>query len=287
MKPAPFTYLRPSSVDDAVGLLAEHGDEAKVLAGGQSLMPLLNMRLAVPSVLVDVSSVPQLRGTSFGSGVTRYGACVVHSEIEDGVVPDRSAGLMRAAAAGIGYRAIRNRGTLGGSLAHSDASAEWPVVMAALGAEVAVRSVRGERSVSCTEFVRGYFTSALDDDELIVGIDVPESSPSTRWGLYKAARKPGEFADSLAVVVVDLDEAGQISEARVWLGAARDVPIQLSTVEAAVRGRRPDDVAAAGIGVLVSEQLGGSTDPQSRYAVHLHGVSVGRAFAQLAGEAQQ
>jgi carbon-monoxide dehydrogenase medium subunit len=288
VKPALFQYLRPSTVDEAVGLLADHGDDAKILAGGQSLLPLLNLRLAVPSVLVDISGLPELRETRVtGSGATRYGACVVHSEIEDGVVPDRSAGLMCAAAAGIGYRAIRNRGTLGGSLAHSDGSAEWPVIMAALDAEVVARSTRGERALSCREFVQGFFTNALAEDELIVGVDVPPSNSATRWGLYKAARKPGEFADSLAVAVVEVDDEGVVCNAVVWLGAARDVPVRLSAVEDALRGRRPGDMPRSEVGGLVAEQCGSGTDGPSRYAAHLHGVAVGRALAQLRAEGER
>ncbi|NMH96874.1 hypothetical protein HF526_06020 [Pseudonocardia sp. K10HN5] len=287
MKPAPFQYVRPSTVDEAVGVLGEHGDDAKILAGGQSLLPLLNLRLAVPSVLVDISRLRQLRGASLsGAGATRYGACVVHSEIEDGVVPDRSAGLIRAAAAGIGYRAIRNRGTLGGSLAHSDGSAEWPVIMAALGAEVLARSARGERAVSCREFVQGFFTNALHEDELIVGVDVPPVKPGARWGLHKAARKPGEFADSLAVAVVDVAPDGVVRSADVWLGAARDVPLRLPGVENAMTGRRPTDLSRSEVVELVAEQCRSGIDGPSRYAAHLHGVTVARALAQLTAQGE-
>ncbi|MQA82190.1 MAG: hypothetical protein GEV10_27610 [Streptosporangiales bacterium] len=288
MKPPPFEFRRPGTVDETVALLAEHGDEAKVLAGGQSLMPLLNMRLAVPSVVVDVGRLGELREVAeTAAGATRYGARVVHSDVEDGVVTDRTGGLLRTAAAGIGYRAIRNRGTLGGSLAHSDASAEWPVVMAALDATVVARSPRGERSVPCREFVQGYFTNALDDDELLVAVDVPTLRDTCRWGMHKAARKPGEFAESLAVVVAELDGDGAVLRADAWLGAARDVPVRLTAVEEALVGRRVDEVAAPDVTALVIDQLGEPADPEERYGVHLHGVTVGRAVTDLGLEAKQ
>lgn len=286
MKPAPFEYRRPSSIDETVQLLEEHGDEAKLLAGGQSLVPLLNMRLAVPSVVLDVSGLDELRETSgTGTGGTRYGAGVVHSDIEDGRVPDPVGGLLREAAAGIGYRAIRNRGTLGGSLAHSDASAEWPVVMAALDATVVARSVRGERRLPCREFVHGYFTNALADDELIVAVEVPAIGEHIRWGMSKSTRKPGEFAESLAVVVAELAADDTVTAATAWLGAATDVPLRLPAVEDALLGSSVPD-AAADVAPLVRDQLGAGSDAEARYAAHLHGVTVHRAVAQLDGAAK-
>lgn len=288
MKPPPFEYHRPGTVDETLALLAEHGDEAKLLAGGQSLMPLLNMRLAVPSVVVDVGALDGLREvTDTATGGIRYGARVVHSDIEDGVVIDRTGGLLQTAAAGIGYRAIRNRGTLGGSLAHADASAEWPVVMSALDATVVARSPRGERTVPCRGFVQGYFTNALDDDELLVAVDVPPLGDTARWGMHKAARKPGEFAESLAVVVAELDGDGAVLRADAWLGAARDVPVRLTAVEEALVGCRVDEVAAPDVAALVTHQLGEPAEPEEAYGVHLHGVTVGRAVVHLGQEAKR
>lgn len=285
MKPAPFDYRRPAAVDEALGLLAEYGDEAKVLAGGQSLLPLLAMRLAAPAVVVDIGGLAELAGISeTAAGATRYGARVVHSDVEDGRIPDRSAGLLRSAAAGIGYRAIRNRGTLGGSLAHADPSAEWPLVLSALNATVIVRSVRGERTMPCRGFVHGYFTSALEDDELIVAVDVVPAGDGIRWGLAKSARKPGDFAESLAVAVAEVDGDGAVIDAELWLGAARDVPLRLAAAPAVLRGRRVDHSVAAAVAAAVSDEIRDGAGPEARYAVHLHGVTAGRAVAQLSGE---
>jgi carbon-monoxide dehydrogenase medium subunit len=252
VKPAPFSYESPRSVEEAVALLGEHGDEAKVLAGGQSLVPLLNMRLALPSVVIDIGRVVGLRETSSTATGVRYGAGVTHAAVEDRRVPDPVGGLLHHVAGGIGYRAVRNKGTMGGSLAHADASAEWPVVLSAVGATVEARSVRGSRTIPVASLVEGYFSNTLEDDELLVAIDVPSSS--ARWGFSKIARKPGEFAESLAVARVN-------GSAEVWLGAAREVPVRV-----------PLDGLDA-----VAAQVEAVLDPEDRYKRHLHGVAASRA----------
>jgi aerobic carbon-monoxide dehydrogenase medium subunit len=283
MKPAAFAYRRAGSVDEAVALLAEHGDEAKLMAGGQSLVPLLNMRLAQPGVVVDIGGVPELAEVIEHPGGVRYGAATVHARFEDALVPDPTGGLLHAVAGGIGYRAIRNRGTLGGSLAHADSSAEWPVVMAAVGAQVLVRSARGERNAPAAGFVRGFFTSVLDDDEAVVAVDVPGLPAGARWGFAKSARKPGEFAESLAVAVLSVDEDHRIRGAEVWLGAATAVPLQVDAVGAALRDRpwgdaaRSEVVAAVGA-ALAADDGRPAADLDARYERHLHGVTVARAI---------
>jgi aerobic carbon-monoxide dehydrogenase medium subunit len=279
VKPAPFGYLVAASVEEAVSLLATHGDDAKILAGGQSLVPLLNMRLARPAVVIDVSRIAELGRAGAGpGGSTRYGAGVVHADLEDGRVPDPVHGLLRTAAAGIGYRAIRNRGTLGGSLAHADPAAEWPVVMAAVGATVRARSARGERALPARGFVRGFLTTALEPDELITAVDVPPVPAGTRWGLYKACRKPGEFSESLAAVVVQCDPDGRVTWASAWLGAARGTPVRLAALESYLAGRRPGDVAAPDVSSLVTGELDPARTDPDRYRRHLHTVSVSRAL---------
>lgn len=274
MKPAPFDHLAVTSVEEAVAALAEHGEDGKVLAGGQSLVPLLNMRLALPSVVIDVGRVSELRRpTRLDGGAVRYGATTVHASFEDRSVPDPTGGLLHHVAAGIGYRAVRNRGTLGGSLAHADASAEWPVVMAAVGATVVARSSRGERRIGARDLVEGYFTSALAGDELLAAVEVPPLGPGLRWGFHKAARKPGEFAESLAVALVG--PAG----AEVWLGAVREVPVpvQLGPIggPADWTPDRRRAVASAVADVLGDAVAG---DDEWRYRRHLHGVAACRAI---------
>lgn len=276
MKPGRFAYHLASSVEEAVSLLAEHGDEAKVLAGGQSLMPILNMRLAQPSVLVDVSRVPALTATSVHESDVHYGAATVHSRFEDGDVVDATGGLLQSAAAGIGYRAIRNRGTVGGSLAHADASAEWPVVMAACDARIEVRSTTTERSISAREFVTGFFSSALGDTEVITGIRVPRISADVTWGLHKYVRKLGEFSESLGVVVLRWS-GDVVAGADVWLGAARDVPLRVPALEEMTL-RTTQPVGIAEIESAVASVLPEQSGAEARYRQHLHAVTLSRAL---------
>ncbi|HET7529340.1 MAG TPA: FAD binding domain-containing protein [Mycobacteriales bacterium] len=277
MKPGRFAYRRATSVDEALAVLAEHGDEAKVLAGGQSLVPLLNMRLAQPQVLVDISKVEALTAASVDDGEVRYGAATVHRRFEDGDVADATGGLLRTAAAGIGYRAIRNRGTVGGSLAHADASAEWPVVMAATDARVLVRSATAERTVPAREFVTGFFSSALDDDELITEVCVPRLTADTTWGLHKFVRKLGEFSESLGVAILRWD-GGTVAAADIWLGAARDVPVRVTPLEERLVGAaRPVDAAEAE--TALAGVLPAPSNAEARYRRHLHAVTLSRAVA--------
>ncbi|WP_028935754.1 FAD binding domain-containing protein [Pseudonocardia spinosispora] len=269
MKPAPFTYHRPHTVEAATSLLREHGDDAKILAGGQSLLPIMNMRLAEPAHLVDITAIGELRQhTETATGV-RYGAATTHMHIEDGLVPDVTLGLLPHAAHGIGYRAIRNRGTIGGSLAHSDSSAEWPTVLSALDAVVHTASADGGRRIPVRELLRGFFTTALDPAELIVAVEVPRLPEGTRWGLYKMARKPGEFAESLAVALRHGDEL------QLWLGAARDVPIRLTGTENLIGDRAggSPDLSVADLVETVGADTG--ADGHSR---QLHAAAVHRAL---------
>src|ERR1700740_2005231 len=157
MKAAAVDYVRPRSLTEAVDLLAEHRGEARVIAGGQSLVAMMNLRIASPGLLIDIGRVPELSSVSGDTGAGTLGACVTHAAMEDGPVPDPSRGLMPQAAAGLAYRAIRTRGTIGGSLALADPAAEWPAVFAALDAEVMISGPSGGRSIKCTEFATGIF----------------------------------------------------------------------------------------------------------------------------------
>jgi len=265
MKPAPFDYHRPESVSEAVDLLAGLGEDAKVLAGGQSLLPIMNMRLAEPAHLIDITGIAELRRSTTGARAVTYGAATTHLMIEDGLVPDATGGLLATAASGIGYRAIRARGTLAGSLAHSDSSAEWPTLMSALNAVAHVVSAHGTRRVPVRDLLLGFLTTALEPDELIVAVEVP--SPEARTGFYKMSRKSGEFAESLAVALV------RPSGTELWLGAASDTPTRLTTTEDAVGARGADDVAPAELRDAIATDTGATGHP-----LHLHAAAVHRAL---------
>ena len=279
MKSAPFRYEAPEELGAAIELLAEHGDEAKVLAGGQSLVPLLNLRLATPSVVVDIGRLWELADHREGAGHAHWGALVRHADVEDGIVADPTGGLLRRVAGGIGYRAIRNAGTVGGSLAHADAAGEWCTVLPALDATATVASVRGTRQIRCRELLAGFFTTILEPDELIIGVDVPAGN-GWRAGYRKFARKAGEFAESIALALVATSPAGDVAAAELWLGAAAGVPLRLTGAESALIGATwspaTRDAVYAEVVTTTEEH---ATGDDRRYRCHLHGVMVGRAIA--------
>ena len=203
MKPVAFDYERPGELGAALELLSRGAGIAKVMAGAQSLGPMLNLRLAQPRLVVDVRGVPELRAVEETADSVFLGSCTTHAAIEDGRVPDPSRGLMREVAANIAYRAVRNRGTLGGSACHADPAADWPNVLPLLSA-VALIAGRGQRrEVPAEQFMTGAFSTVLEDDEILLGFRIPRLSAGARWGHYKFCRKPGEFAEAIGAVLVD------------------------------------------------------------------------------------
>jgi len=237
MKAPAVDYVRPRSLAEAIDLLARSEAEARVLAGGQSLVAMMNLRLASPGLLIDITRLAELAGASDDADAVTLGACVTHAAIEDGRVPDPSRGLMPRVAASLAYRAIRNRGTIGGSLALSDPAAEWPAVLAALDAEVTVRGPNGQRSLKCAEFTTGIFETLLAPEEIIENVRIPRLSADARWGYIKLCRKSGEFANALAVAIAE----PRRSQCRVVLGAANGAPLVLSeTAKLVSNGARQD-----------------------------------------------
>jgi aerobic carbon-monoxide dehydrogenase medium subunit len=230
MKAASFDYVRPADVAEALRVLSERRGGAKLLAGGQSLGPMLNLRLARPQMLIDVARIDVLRRIEDMGAKWRIGAAVTHARIEDARDTLRGAEMLTEVAAGIAHRAIRNRGTIGGSVAHADPAADWPLALAALGATVNLRSARGRRDLPLESVVLGVFTTVLGDDEIIESIDVPKLSPTGCYGYYKFCRKIGDFAEASAAAVFD-PETGA---ARIYLGALRSTPLPLATLARAV-----------------------------------------------------
>jgi carbon-monoxide dehydrogenase medium subunit len=226
MKPVAFDYLRPASVREATDALAKASGMAKAVAGGQSLGPMLNLRLARPQLLVDVAALPELRAIEDGGDFWRIGAGTTHAEIEDGHTPFGTGGLMSTVARSIAYRAIRNRGTVGGSLAHADPAADWPLVLSALDAQINIEGPAGARQVPCAELMLAAFTTVLEADEIIVSVDIPKPHPAMRWGYYKFRRKVGEFPTASAIVIADSQ-----SGVRALLGALGGAPRPLAIGE--------------------------------------------------------
>jgi carbon-monoxide dehydrogenase medium subunit len=203
MKPVAFDYVRPTTLADATRLLGQEGGSARVLAGGQSLGPMLNLRLAQPNLLVDITSIPELTAVVEGRDHLEIGACVKHADIEDGRIPDYAKGLLRQVAGRIAYRAVRNRGTIGGSIAHADPAADWISALALVDARAVLWGPFGSRSIAVADLMISSFTTALDPGELIKSIHVTRLSPDARWGFYKFSQKAGEFAHVIGGVLFD------------------------------------------------------------------------------------
>lgn len=222
MKSARFDYVRPVDVAGAIAALAQ--PNARPFAGGQSLGPMLNLRLARPSLLVDVARLPDLRTTEKTTQGVTYGAAITHAEFEDAAVPDATNGVLPCIARGIAYRAVRNRGTIGGSLAHADPAADWVTTLSALGAVVRIAGPQGERGVPVDAFVTGAFETVLQPQEIVLAVFVPALSPNARWGYAKICRKVGEFAEAMCAVLAD-SERGVF---RMAIGAVEARPIVIT-----------------------------------------------------------
>jgi carbon-monoxide dehydrogenase medium subunit len=220
MKSAPFEFVRADDAADAVQRLMAAGDGAKVCGGSQSLGPMLNLRLVQVDQLVGLAHIAALKQVEMHGDVLRIGAAVTHARIEDGELPDVTAGLLPTVAANIAYRAIRNRGTLGGSLAHADPAADWVSVMCLLNAAIVLLGPAGERRVSASDFFLGPFTTALAADEVVLAVELRRFSPQARWAYRKVCRKPGEFADAIGAAWID-PARGQ---ARALIGALSGMP---------------------------------------------------------------
>lgn len=221
MKPVNFDYSRPMDVPASLALLAEGGRSVKVIAGSQSLGPMLNMRLVQPDLLVDITGIPELRQAEEGADGIAIGACATHADIEDGRVPDVTRGALPFVARSIAYRAVRNRGTIGGSLTHADPSADWISILAALGASVTLRGHGGERVIAVEDYMLGALEADLRPGELLVCVNVPRLCQSARWGYHKICRKTGEFAHAIGAFLADPERG----VCRAVIGATETRPI--------------------------------------------------------------
>jgi aerobic carbon-monoxide dehydrogenase medium subunit len=270
MKPVAFDYARPASVAEAVRMLAAE-PSAKVLAGGQTLGPMLNLRLAQPALLVDITRIPELAAVSEDADAVSIGATVTHAAVEDGRVADPTGGFLRQVARGIAYRAVRNRGTIGGSLANADPAADWLSCLTALGADVVIAGAAGTRGVRLATFVRGAMETELAGDELLVAVRVPKFSRAARFGFHKICRKTGEFADAIGVAVHDPERQ------QTWIAASTGVgpPVVIDARDLLLDGGelpRAADLQRR----LTQAGLAGDA-----YDLKLHAIAVRRAIVQV------
>jgi aerobic carbon-monoxide dehydrogenase medium subunit len=237
MKAASFAYQRPPDLNAALALMAEADGMIKIMAGCQSLGPMLNLRLVEPDLIIDIAGLSELKQAERSGDELVIGACITHGDIEDGRIPDVTRGAMQRVAGAIAYRAVRNRGTIGGSLSHADPAADWVSALSALGAKVTLRSLAGVRNLAVEEFVTGALESALQPGEIVEAVRVPVMAPSARWGYAKACRKPGEFAHAIAAVLIDPEQAN----ARAVIGALERAPIVLGDAAALFGGEVTGD----------------------------------------------
>jgi carbon-monoxide dehydrogenase medium subunit len=243
MKPASFRYHAPKTVDDAVKLLAEvAGEDGRILAGGQSLVPTMAFRLARPAHLVDINGVEALNRIAVASGKLVIGACVRHAAFHKQVCEGPLGKLLTDVVKHIAHFPIRNRGTFCGSLAHADPASEWCLLLAALDGEVVAKSLSGERVIAARDFFKGIMTTALRDDELLLEARLPLLPAGTRCGFYEFSRRAGDFALAAAIGTYRLD-GGKITEPRLAIGAAEVNPRRIAEAERSLAGASPGDAA--------------------------------------------
>ncbi len=238
MKLPPVDYEAPKTVSEALELLTEHQDEASMLAGGQSLIPLLALRLARPAVLIDINGLSELAGVSADDGWVRIGAMTREYVAEESALIADAVPLLAAALPLIGHEAIRSRGTVGGSLAHADPAAELPAVARALDAEFVVRSASGERVIPAADWFEGYLTTSRRVDELLVEVRVPAAGPGTGISFQEVARRHGDFAIVGLAVSLTIS-GGVIGDARLAFAGLSDVPVRAGDAEDLLAGERP------------------------------------------------
>ena len=281
MKPAPFAYHRPATVDEALTVLARHGGDAKPLAGGQSLIPAMNFRLARPAVLVDLNRIAALAGIRGSADGLRIGTMTRQRAVERDTTVARDAPLLAEALPHIAHPQIRTRGTVGGSLAHADPAAELPAVMVALDATFDLRGPRGKRSIAAAEFYTGLFTTALAPDELLVEIAIPRPAPRSGSAFVEVARRHGDYALAGVAAVVALDDAGRCREARIALLSVGDGPVLARKAAQAITGAAPTaEAIKAAADAAASKDIDppGDIHASAAYRRQLVGVLVRRAL---------
>jgi carbon-monoxide dehydrogenase medium subunit len=290
MKSAPFAYHAPSSIDGAVGLLAEYGESAKALAGGQSLIPMLALRLAVFDHLVDLGRIPELRGIERRGDELWIGAATTQASIETSPEVAASVPLLARAAAHVGHFQIRNRGTLGGSIAHADPAAEAPAVALTLDARVEAHSPRGARTLTADEFFTGTWSTELADDEILTGVVFPIWKGRCGFAVEEFARRHGDFAMAGATVAVQLSADDEITRCAIGLIGLGSTPERAATAEATVVGTGasgvdPDEVGRAAVAALdsVPADLHGS----AAYRRRVGAAMVSRALRRALDEARE
>ena len=276
MKSAKFDYVVAKTVADATAALASAGASPAIIAGGQSLVPMLNLRVAFADVLIDISGIEELRETSLTTNGITIGALTTHAAIEDGKIPDPFRGLLRKVASGISYRSIRNYGTVGGSVALADPAADWPVCFMALGANVCIATGEVSRSEAITEFIESQYITSLRKDEIVIGLHIARSDEPQRWGLHRVARKNGAFADSIAIAVQRDNEPPSIA-----LGGAVQRPFLLAAAARQLSRRGTPEIE---LRAAIAQDVRANVPEADSYLMRLHTSTVLRAVREMGSQ---
>ena len=281
MKPAPFKYVVASSLDHALSLKAEYGDEARFLAGGQSLIPAMNFRLARPAVLIDINGLGELAGVSRpgGEGI-RVGALTRYSALEQNGDFLKTCPLFADALPHIAHPQIRNRGTIGGNLSHADPASELPAVATAMAARMRIKSAGNEREVAAADFFVGLLTTDIAADEMLVEVLFPEPKPRTGVCFIEVARRRGDFALAGVAAIVTLDEEARCADLRLALCGVGETPVEASGAAASLVGQRLTDKTIAAVAAEVQALIepSGNVHASPDYQRHIAGVLVSRAI---------
>src|SRR3990170_5621012 len=289
MKPAPFEYFAPENIPEVLALLEQYGDEAKVLAGGQSLMPLMNLRLARPKVVIDIGRLSELQYIApLSNGDLAIGAFTRQRTAERSDMVQREHPLLAATMPLISHAQIRNRGTIGGSIAHADPAAELPALSVALEAEFTVRSSRNQRVIRSQDFFLGYMTTALQPSELLTEIRIPAWDPAFGWAVGEVSCREGGFALVGVIVLLQLDN-DVCENARITLFGVGAAPVRMRKAEQSFRGRRADGKAIAEAARIVSEELEPDSDlhASAEYRKEVAGTLTRRSLVEAISRARE
>ena len=285
MKNPPFHYHRAGSLADALDLLAEHGDDAKVLAGGQSLLPVMALRLGRPEHVIDIGGLDELASIRVDDGAVTIGAMVRHRTAELSPEVATHAPMVAAALPHVGHRAIRTRGTVVGSIAHADSAAEMPAVCLATDAVMTATSSRGSREIPAAEFFQGFFTTALSADEILTSVTFPAWSSTAGATVVETSRRHGDYAMVGVACGVDVPDS-TVTDARIALFGVDGTPVRVNEAEAALVGSAPaaEAFAAAADVVMSNIEPGGDVHASANYRRHLAGVLVRQGLAEAAAK---
>jgi len=280
MKPAPFRYVAARSLEQALALKAELGDEARFLAGGQSLVPTMNFRLTQPTMLIDINPLDELAGIRNGSDTLRIGALTRYRSLERDPMTAVKLPLIAEALPVIAHSQIRNRGTIGGNLAHADPASEMPAIVLTLGGRLHAQSVRGERWIEARDFFVGALTTALESDEMLTEVELPAAAADSGACFLELSRRRGDFAIIGVACMVRLDAQGECIEARIGLCNAADGPVYANEASSSLVGKKLGEGEIAEAAALVQGAIdpGGSIHASKDYQRHIAGVLTARAL---------